>query len=445
MAARTPAREVRAWAALAVLTWLAIEGLCAAALFALAHLRGVEVPSGARFRLEPAPRARLERILAGEEPYYPFDPELGWTVRPNGRLPLYRANAQGIRADVEYALEPPPGVLRIAAFGDSFVHGTEVANPDTWPALLAALRPGLEVLNFGVGGYGVDQAWLRWRRDGRRFAPQIVLIGFMTEDVHRSVNRFRPFQAPRHLEPRAKPRFALRDGGLALLPNPLPDLDAYRELLAREAEVIPRIGEGDAFYEALWKPAPLGALPSARLLRFARNALSPTRTLVGGRLNPRSEAFEVTARVIEAFHDEALAEGSLPVVVLLPTRGDFERRRDGKPDARAPLRDRLARKGVATLDALACFEPPRRVRTLVFMKGGHYGAPTNRVIARCLLEELDRLGARSRASMRSSGVRGWRGVAGSGPPDLTPLACGSLRAPRCRAPLAKSPPGSWPG
>ncbi len=428
MAARTRGREAFAWAALAVLTWAAIEALCAGTLMALVRLRGAELPSAAPFRLEAAPRARLKRILAGREPYYPFDAELGWTVRPNGRLPLYRANSQGIRADVEYAPEPPPGVLRIAAFGDSFVHGTEVGNADTWPARLAALRPGLEVLNFGVGGYGVDQAWLRWRRDGRPFSPAIVLIGFMTEDVHRSVNRFRPFQAPRHLEPRAKPRFALREGRLVLLPNPLPGLDAYRELLAREPEVIERIGEDDAFYEALWQPAPLAALPSARLLRFARHSLSPTRTLVDGRLNPRSEAFEVTARVIEAFHDEALAEGSLPVVVLLPTRTDFERRREGREDARAPLRDRLEGGGIATLDALDCFERPRILRTLVFMKGGHYGAPTNRVVARCLLEAFGRRGwlsgagvdraiAASRAAMQTRDVRGWGGPAGSGPPD----------------------------
>jgi hypothetical protein len=307
-------------------------------------------------------------------------------------------------------------VLRVAAFGDSFVHGTEVANPDTWPARLAALRPGLEVLNFGVGGYGVDQAWLRWRRDGRRFSPQVVLIGFMTEDVHRSVNRFRPFQAPRHLEPRAKPRFALREGGLVLLPNPLPDLDAYRELLAREADLIPRIGEGDAFYEALWKPVPLGALPSARVLRFARHALSPSRTLVAGRLNPRSEAFEVTARVIEAFHDEALAGGSLPVVLLLPTRTDLERERDGRADARAPLRERLEQGGIATLDGLACFERPRAVRTLVFMKGGHYGPATNRVLARCLLQAF--------------GERGWLSAAGI---DRAVAAARSARAERSRS------------
>jgi hypothetical protein len=398
MAARTRGRDALAWAALALSTWVAIEALCAGTLAALVRLRGVEVPSAAPFRLERGPRARLERILAGQEPYYPFDAELGWTVRPNGRLPLYRANSQGIRADADYAPEPPPGIVRIAAFGDSFVHGTEVANEDAWPARLAALRPDLEVLNFGVGGYGVDQAYLRWRRDGRPFSPHVVLIGFMTEDVHRSVNRFRPFQAPHHLEPRAKPRFALRGDELVLLPNPLPDLAAYRQLLDDEPRVIERIGDGDAFYEALWRRDPLSALPSARLLRFARVAWAPERTLVDGRMNPRSEAFEVTARVIERFHDEALAEGSLPVVVLLPTRGDFERRGAGRGKAWAPLRERLGADGIATVDGLDCFERPGQPRTLVFMKGGHYGPPMNAVVARCLFDFL--------------GARGWLSHAG---------------------------------
>jgi hypothetical protein len=388
MAARTRGVSPLRYAALAAGTWFAIEALCAGALEVLARFRGVLVPAATRFRLAPEPRARLARILAGEEPYYPFDPELGWTVRPGGRLPLYRANSQGIRADVDYAPTPPPGVTRIAAFGDSFVHGTEVANPDTWPAQLERLRPGLEVLNFGVGGYGVDQAYLRWRRDGRPLKPHVVLIGFLSEDIHRSVNRFRPFQAPRHLEPRAKPRFALRDDELVLLPNPLPDLDAYHELLARERELIERIGRGDAFYEALWEPRPLSFLPSRRLARFALAAWSPRRTIVDGRFNPRSEAFEVTARVIETFHDEALAAGSLPAVVLLPTREDLERGRDRKGPVWAPLRERLERGGIATFDVLECLERPRFARTLVFMRGGHYGPPTNALVARCLFEAL---------------------------------------------------------
>ena len=32
-----------------------------------------------------------------------------------------------------------------------------------------------EVLNFGVGAYGMDQAYLRWREQGKNFAPDIVI------------------------------------------------------------------------------------------------------------------------------------------------------------------------------------------------------------------------------------------------------------------------------
>ena len=411
MAPRSPLRKAAAWAVLVLSAWAAVEALCQAALFAVAALRGLPTPVSARFRLEAPVRRQLERMLDGEPLYYALDAELGWTVRPDGRLPLYRANAQGLRADRVYAERPPPGTLRIAAFGDSFVHGSEVANQDAWPARLERLRPDLEVLNFGVGGYGVDQAWLRWRREGQRFEPQLVLIGFMTEDIHRSVNRFRPFLSPQQPEPRAKPRFVLRDaGGLALLPNPLPTLDAYRALVADEAAVLPRVGRGDAFYQALWRPTPLSILPSLRLARFARFALSPARTIVDGRFNPRSEAFEVTARVIEGFHAEVRAAGSLGVVLFLPTREDFERRRDRRGDAWAPLRERLGRDGIESLDVIDCFERPRFLRAVVFMKGGHYGPATNRVVARCLLEAFEARGwlahaQRDRADVGASGIK----------------------------------------
>lgn len=372
-----------------------LEGLCQGALEALVRWRGLEVPLAARFRLDPVPRERLERVLAGREPYYPFDAELGWSVRPNGRLPLYRANAQAIRADREYPPAPPPGVLRIAAFGDSFVHGTEVGNSDVWTARLERLDPGLEALNFGVGGYGPDQAWLRYRRDGRAFQPHVVVIGYMTENLARSVNRFRPFYAPRQPEPRGKPRFALRDGRLALLPNPLPSLDAYRALLADEPAVLARIGEGDFYWETLHRPTPLGWLPSVRLLRAARASRSDTRIWIDGAYNPRSEAFAVTAAVLEAFYDDALAAGSVPLVVVFARREDFARRERGAPDAWAPLRERLAAAGVTSLDAIDCFERPRRLRGLTFMKGGHYGPPLHRVVARCLFEALGQRGLRS--------------------------------------------------
>src|SRR4030095_12715946 len=86
------------------------------------------------YRPEPAQvRAWIERTARSS--YVAPDPELGWSIVPNGRTleGRYEANAQGARArrDVVYAAEPPAGMHRLVAIGDSFTHGDGVANDET--------------------------------------------------------------------------------------------------------------------------------------------------------------------------------------------------------------------------------------------------------------------------------------------------------------------------
>jgi hypothetical protein len=144
-------------------------------------------------------RAGLERVAAGDT-YIAFDERLGWTVARSlereTHSATYRSNGAGMRGDREYELTPPRSGLRLAAFGDSFTHCDDVENRECWTAQLEEQVPGLEVLNFGVSGYAPDQAWLRYQLEGQQYQPCAVLIGFMVENVHRVVNRFRPFYQP---------------------------------------------------------------------------------------------------------------------------------------------------------------------------------------------------------------------------------------------------------
>ncbi|TFG94363.1 MAG: SGNH/GDSL hydrolase family protein, partial [Myxococcales bacterium] len=411
-----------AWGLLLLLTWGAIEAACLGALWALQQ-RGYRVPVEARFTLGDDTRRRIPRIVQGREQYYPHDPLLGWTAKPGGNTRLYRANAQGMRADREYAPFPPAGVLRIAAFGDSFVQGNEVANPDAWPALLEGLRPGLEVLNFGVGAYGVDQSLLRYLRDGARFRPHVVVIGFMTENLHRHVNRFRPFYSPRPYSPWAKPRFALQGQGLVLVPNPLPRRRDYASLLRDEEATLARLGSGDYYWERIWRPTQLGLLPSIRLASWLAAGWSDTRSLVDGRYNPRSEAFEVTARLLEAFSDAVLEQGSLPFIAIFPQRSDLEATWDGQPRPYQPLLDRLAARELAHLDLTDCFEQiPGPVS---FMPSDHYAPATNQRVASCLELALDRAGCFDATALETA-IRARRARSRDG--EALPLDLGAQRA-----------------
>ena len=97
-----------------------------------------------------------------------MDPDLGWRPRPGYRSADLNVSAQGLRGSRIYAPIRKPGVLRIAAFGDSLVFGCAVADADCWPAIVEDRFPEIEVLNYGVLGYGLDQAYLRYKAEGRR-------------------------------------------------------------------------------------------------------------------------------------------------------------------------------------------------------------------------------------------------------------------------------------
>jgi lysophospholipase L1-like esterase len=75
-------------------------------------------------------------------------------------------------------------VRRIAVVGDSISFGYWVEERDAWPRQLQELLgPGVEVLNFGVPGYNLDQEIEVVRSRARRFGPEIVLVGFCVNDL----------------------------------------------------------------------------------------------------------------------------------------------------------------------------------------------------------------------------------------------------------------------
>src|SRR5439155_4864567 len=149
------------------------------------------------------------------------DSALGWRYRSDIATARDQTNSRGLRSAREYSAVPADSVVRVAAFGDSFVYGNEVDNASCWPVLAEHIYPRLEVLNYGVGGYGNDQAYLRFLADGRSLSPRIAILGFTPTDFGRVVNVYRRFLSNREL-PLFKPRFVLRAGGqLELVPSPV--------------------------------------------------------------------------------------------------------------------------------------------------------------------------------------------------------------------------------
>src|SRR5262245_49257482 len=120
------------------------------------------------------------------------DPELLWRLRPGvdaewGHVRV-EINAKGLRGP-EVAWEKPDGVFRVLYLGDSVTFGYGIERvEDTYPYLVGAelerrLGRPVETVNSGVGGWSPWQQYEYLRREGLRYQPDLILVGFVLNDV----------------------------------------------------------------------------------------------------------------------------------------------------------------------------------------------------------------------------------------------------------------------
>lgn len=122
-------------------------------------------------------------------------------------------NRDGFR-DVDHTLEKPSGTYRIAVVGDSYVEGLQVSQTEIFTNFIADAAADcdlagaltVEVMSFGVSGYGTAQEYLLIRDQVLRYAPDLVVL-LVTTNNDISDNSPALKRAP-------IPYFELRDGGL---------------------------------------------------------------------------------------------------------------------------------------------------------------------------------------------------------------------------------------
>lgn len=315
---------------------------------------------------------------------FTIDETLGWTVGRNRKgvgphNETYWSNDDGLRTQqIGVSLRDRPAAFRIAIIGDSYTFGEDVSYEDTWGHQLETLMgPAVEVLNFGVPGYGIDQAFLRYLRDVRDWHPDLVILSFISHDLVRSgmVYYWIGFQGA--AVPGAKPRFSLDGGQLTLLNYPLPSPEHIQS--TSTIGNLPFIQSDSAYHPADWE---WHLYQYSYLLRFAISwQFHPVAS--GYELDPGVQ--EINEAILKSFVRTAQAAGSHPMVVFLPEYQEF-RQSSGMLD-RGLLGRRVARKaGVELLDLTSCLEAvPNGLR---FTTGWHYTPHANRAVAHCLQAQI---------------------------------------------------------
>jgi hypothetical protein len=137
------------------------------------------------------------RIIGYSFPiYYTTDYDAGYALTPGVAGQYQREggsyvviNSDGLR-DREHSKTKPPNTIRVAVLGDSFTEAMHVPMEQSfWYLLEQKLRacnafPGkeVEVINFGVSGYGTAQELIRLRQKVWNYSPDIVLLAFTTNN-----------------------------------------------------------------------------------------------------------------------------------------------------------------------------------------------------------------------------------------------------------------------
>lgn len=139
------------------------------------------------------PKEVITRFLQGPS-WARFDPELGYILGNylsqdglDHSATLSTIQTNGARTSFMYAGRP----CRINTYGDSFTQCHQVSDGETWQEYLAG-HLGEPVRNFGMGGYGVYQAYRRMVREEKTEHGAEYLIFYIWGDDHiRSLLRCR--------------------------------------------------------------------------------------------------------------------------------------------------------------------------------------------------------------------------------------------------------------
>jgi len=263
-----------------VLGFVLLEGLSSTVIFLRATLSS------------PAP-ATNERV------HTHYDADLGWSSVPSKSEPdfygpgkYHRTDSHGFRTDTEVAVEASVGKVRLICSGDSFTFGQGVANDRTFCHLLAEKDDRLESVNMGQRGYGIDQAYLWYVRDGHDLEHAVHVFAFIGPNFDRMRDGV--------YYGYGKPILRLRDGELVVDNVPAPRFGSWRASLARVGRAA-------------------GELRSVRLGRSVFHRSSGAGAAAGDPLPALARAVFDELRRLNRETDSAL------VLVWLPKKDEIDR------------------------------------------------------------------------------------------------------------------------
>jgi hypothetical protein len=273
------------------------------------------------------------RTLSG--PSVQYDQRLGWVSVPNFYEKNYyapgiylRTNSRGFRSDEEFTEKVPDGKFRIICSGDSQTYGDGVANNHTWCQDLQSIDPRFQTINMAETGYGADQMYLWYKREGARLEHNAHVFAVVTDDFRRM-----PFSV---LGGYGKPVLKLQGDQLVTDNIPVPQRPTFLHWLAL-------------------KPHPLRQFRSLAVMSSIVEWLFPPRDPVFAN-GPTDQQAQIIDKMFEDLVATEKQQNSVLVLLYIPSRVSDYEPGGASPPWRRWVREESVKRGFVVVDLIDDFQ-----------------------------------------------------------------------------------------
>jgi hypothetical protein len=213
---------------------------------------------------------------------------------------------------------------------------------------------------MGQGGYGIDQAYLWYQRDGVKLNHDILLFAFITGDFYRlQLKNFIGY---------SKPLLTVRDGRIVI-------------------ENVPVSKEKAGFSEQMKLGSIFGGFQSFKfffLLQWKVKKLGSKDGVLG------TDAYKVVEKILEDLKETNISKHSELILVHLPTVSDYKGDKHSV-SLRKTLKHLSSRKRIIYFDLIDDLNKLSNhfdVEALFLYGNMHYSSAGNKFIAQALYKKL---------------------------------------------------------
>lgn len=172
--------------------------------------------------------------------------QLGWDKKPNYKnfetnkriKTFYSINSKGYRNS-----KFDKRKNAIATFGDSYTFCRQVNDTDTWQEIISRNKK-IFVSNYGVGNYGLDQAYLKFNFKFNKINCKEIIFGIVPETICRVQSSWKNYLEFGNLHG-FKPYCEYKNNNILIHPNPLKKNSTFKDI----KNIIALSKQKDRFYK----------------------------------------------------------------------------------------------------------------------------------------------------------------------------------------------------